>query len=87
MVTAAVFDVDNTLIRGSSLFYFAAYAVRRRLIGPRHVLRCWLDEIRYETGRGEAAGMGPLVAERALGLAAGLRQDAMRVLVDEFLDR
>lgn len=35
----AFFDVDNTLLRGASIFHIAKAARRQRLIGIRDILR------------------------------------------------
>jgi HAD superfamily hydrolase (TIGR01490 family) len=72
--SAAIFDLDNTLVRGSSLFHFGTAMVRRGMVSPFDVLRFVGAEASYVRRRSERAGMPSTVAERTLGLVAGRRQ-------------
>jgi HAD superfamily hydrolase (TIGR01490 family) len=84
---AAVFDLDNTLVHGSSLFHFATFMARRRALRFGMVARFALDETLYARGRGESARAPMRAAEAALGLVCGLPQVAMAALADEFVNR
>ncbi len=83
---AAVFDLDNTLVRGSSLFHFGKEMVRRRRLRARHVIRFAGAEARYVLRRGEPAGIASTVADRTLALVAGMRQDDLLDLAVEFAE-
>jgi len=85
MSAAAVFDLDNTLVEGSSLFHFGKEMVRRRFIGPIAVLRYARAEFSYVRNRAEVEGMPALVAERVLGMVAGRQQDELSALADDFV--
>jgi HAD superfamily hydrolase (TIGR01490 family) len=87
MVTAAaVFDLDNTLVRGSSLFHFGVEMVRQRRLSLRHVLRYAAAEASYVRRRGEPTGIAPTIAERTLSLVAGMSQEALLDLAVEFAE-
>lgn len=87
MAIAAVFDLDNTLVEGSSLFHFGKEMVRRRFIGPRTVLHYARAEFAYVRNRAERDGMPADVASRVLGMVAGRRQDDLVGLADDFVAR
>lgn len=86
-VKAAVFDLDNTLVRGSSLFHFGVQMARRRRVPARHVLRFAWAEAAYVLGRTEPEGIGGTVAERTLAIVAGMRQVDLLDLADDFAER
>lgn len=83
---AAVFDLDNTLVRGSSLFHFGREMVRRRRLKARHVLRFTGAEAGYVLRRGEPTGISSTVADRTLALVAGMRQADLLDLAVEFAE-
>ena len=85
MAIAAVFDLDNTIVEGSSLFHFGKEMVRRRFIGPRTVLHYARAEFAYVRNRGERDGMPADVASRVLGMVAGRRQEDLIGLADDFV--
>lgn len=85
MSAAAVFDLDNTLVEGSSLFHFGKEMMRRRFIGPATILRFARAEFSYVRNRSEVEGMPAVVAERVLGMVAGRRQDELSALADDFV--
>lgn len=80
-----MFDLDNTLVRGSTLFHFGVHLARRRMIPLRHVVRFAAAETSYVWRRSEPVGVAGDAAERALGLVAGARQDRLLDLVEEFV--
>ena len=83
---AAVFDLDNTLVRGSTLFHFGVFLARRRVVPARHVLRYGLTELVYVRGRSEPRGAATTATARALALAAGMRQAQVLDLAEEFVE-
>lgn len=85
MAIAAVFDLDNTLVEGSSLFHFGKEMVRRRFIGPRTVVRYARAEFTYVRNRSERDGMPADVASRVLGMVEGRQQQDLIGLADDFV--
>jgi len=81
---AAVFDLDNTLVRGSTLFHFGVDLVRRGRLPARHVVRYALAEASYVIRRSEPTGVAADAAARALGLVTGARQDDVLALAERF---
>ena len=84
VVRAAVFDLDNTLVRGSTLFHFGVDLVRRRRLSARHVARYAVAEVSYVMRRSEPGGIAADAAARALGLVAGSRQDDVLAQAERF---
>lgn len=87
MTRAAVFDLDNTLVRGSALFHFGAYAARRGAVSPLEILRFAAAEVRLVRGRGEPVDVSSGIAERALGLVAGRERVELVRVARQFVDR
>jgi HAD superfamily hydrolase (TIGR01490 family) len=91
-VTAvAIVDLDNTLIRGSYLFHFGAFLVRRRLLSPAPLLPFLWDEFRFVRDRDERTGIPQRVTEAVLGATRGREQAELvglcRRFVEESIDR
>lgn len=68
---AAFFDLDNTLVRGSSLFHTGRALVRTGLVTRRDLLRFALSEFRYVRTRTEISGGAQGIADRLLHLIEG----------------
>jgi HAD superfamily hydrolase (TIGR01490 family) len=66
----AFFDVDNTLMRGTSLFHLGTEAWARRIIGFREIARFAWHQRRF-ISVGENQNHLDGARDRALGLAAG----------------
>jgi HAD superfamily hydrolase (TIGR01490 family) len=66
----AFFDVDNTLMRGTSLFHVGVEAWRRKVIGWRDVLPFAWHQMRFIRKGENTAHLGS-AQERALGLVGG----------------
>lgn len=77
---AAFFDLDNTLLRGSSSFLFGKAAFDRKFLGRRDIYRFAWQQFRF-IRRGESAGMMNHIEDRALGLVAGHRADELAQMV------
>lgn len=73
-MSAAIFDLDNTLIRGSSLFHFGIALARRRELPLRSLLRFSAAEFRFAALRSESGVVRERVVESALSLVRGRRQ-------------
>lgn len=87
MTRAAVFDLDNTLVRGSALFHFGAFAAWRGAVSPVQILRFGAAEARLVRGGGEPTDVSSSIAERALGLVAGRDQAEVVRLTRRFAER
>src|SRR5215469_16947855 len=44
---AAFFDVDNTLMRGASIYHFARGLAARKMFGPRDLGRLFLTQLAF----------------------------------------
>jgi HAD superfamily hydrolase (TIGR01490 family) len=79
-VEAAFFDLDKTLLPGSSLFPLAREMYRQRYFGLRDIARLATDQIRYRLVGSEAEG--PMERARAASLEAirgRLREEVVAV--------
>lgn len=77
----AFFDVDNTLMRGTSLFHLGREAWSRKIIGWRDISVFALQQ-RHFISKGENVEHLASAKERGLGLAAGRSQADVRQLAD-----
>lgn len=81
----AFFDVDNTLMRGTSLFHLGREAWARKIIGWRDIsVFAWHQ--RHFISKGENDEHLASAKERALGLAEGNSQADIRKLADHIWD-
>ena len=78
----ALFDVDNTLMRGTSLFQLGREAWRRKLIRGRDIAVFGWQQLRFIMV-GENNRHLDAARERALGLAAGASESAVLEIADE----
>jgi len=85
MAGAAIFDLDNTLVRGSSLFHFGVYLSRVGVINPMHVMRHLGRELAYVRQGGEKSGVPGDLARRLLMLVRGRSQSALRAHAEAFV--
>lgn len=80
VTTAAFFDLDNTVVRGSSLFPFATALLRRRQVGLLDLARfSWLNA-KFIVTRTESGQARDLVMTKALSLVAGQRESDVMAL-------
>jgi len=84
MYRAAFFDLDNTLVRGSSLFHFGRFIVSRGFIPRRELVRFAKAEAQLAIRRTEPEGGPQAIAERVLGLARGRHAEELVGLSREF---
>jgi HAD superfamily hydrolase (TIGR01490 family) len=84
-VAAAFFDVDNTIVRGASLFYLARGMYRRRMFRFRDILRSAWQELSFVV-RGENLGHVADAQQRALELVAGRSVAELTALGEEIYD-
>lgn len=82
----AFFDVDNTLMRGASIYHIGGGAYRRGYVGVRDLLRFAWQQSRF-IAVGENLRHVEGLRERALTLAAGIRETEVVELAEEIFDR
>lgn len=91
MRSAAFFDLDNTVIRGSSLFHFARRLVGQGFLSRRELARFALREFKYVWSKTESKSTTRFVSDRALNFVAGYSASEMASLCDrvvsDFLDQ
>jgi HAD superfamily hydrolase (TIGR01490 family) len=84
-IEAAFFDVDNTILRGSSSFLFGKAAFKRKFFSRKDFVNFAWHQARF-IARGETAKTMNEIKDRALGLIAGHRVEELSVLTDEVYD-
>lgn len=82
----AFFDVDNTLMRGASVYYVGREAFRRGLISGRDIALFAWHQFRF-LAVGENREHLATAKDRALGLASGHTEDAMTQLAEDIYDK
>lgn len=82
---AAFFDVDNTLVRGASLYSLARKLHERRFFHFREILWFALKQLRF-AARGEHLGDIHLVRDRALMLVKGISVADIEEIGNEIYD-
>ncbi|SDS56025.1 HAD-IB family hydrolase [Corynebacterium timonense] len=84
---AAFFDVDNTLIQGSSLVLLAAGLARHRFITLRELLPALVKQLRFRLSGSENHDDIASGREHALSLVKGKSVDELRDLCAEIVDQ
>ncbi len=82
----AFFDVDNTLMRGASVYYVGREAFRRGFISWRDIALFAWHQFRF-LAVGENRNHLATAKERALGLASGYTEAGLTDLAEEIYDR
>jgi HAD superfamily hydrolase (TIGR01490 family) len=82
---AAFFDVDNTLMRGASIYHFARGLAARKMFGPRDLARLSLSQVAFRL-LGENSEHIDAAKEAALAFVAGQRVDDVVRLGEEIYD-
>ena len=72
---AAFFDVDNTLMRGASIYHFARGLAARKMFGPRDLLRLTWGQLAFRLRGAENADHIDAAREAALAFVAGHKVD------------
>ena len=85
MTNAAFFDLDNTVVRGSSLLPFAWQLVRSGRVSSSEMFRFASMNARFVRTRTESASGRDYVLRRALALAAGQEVAHVQRLCDEIV--
>jgi len=84
-IEAAFFDVDNTIIRGSSSFLFGKAAFKRGFFTRKDVWRFAWHQSRF-IAKGETQDMVTTIKDQALALIAGHKAADLEALTDEVYD-
>lgn len=82
---AAFFDVDNTVMRGASLFHLARGMRRRKLLSYSELVRFGLEQLRF-VSKGEHVINLDRIRERALSFVAGYTVPEIRRIGEEVYD-
>lgn len=83
---AAFFDVDNTLMQGASIYYFARGLAARKMFGPLDLVRLTWGQVSYRVRGAENTGHIEAVREAALAFVAGHRVADIVRLGEEIYD-
>lgn len=84
-MAAAFFDVDNTLVRGSTSFYYAKVAIKQGIFKRSTIWRFGIEQLRF-IWRGENNERLSDIKDRALGLVRGQSESAMMGLMQRVYD-
>ncbi len=87
MTTAAFFDLDNTVVRGSSLFPLAWHLVRSGRISTTEMFRFTSMNARFVRTRTESASSRDYVLSRALALVAGQKVEDVQAICNYIVPR
>ena len=82
----AFFDVDNTLMRGASIYYFARGLAARKMFGPMDLARMAWGQACYRMRGAENADHIDAAREAALTFVAGHRVSDIVSLCEEIYD-
>jgi HAD superfamily hydrolase (TIGR01490 family) len=83
---AAFFDVDNTLMRGASIYYFARGLAARKMFGPRELTRLAWGQFAFRLRGTENAGHIDAARQAALAFVAGHRVTDIVFLGEQIYD-
>jgi HAD superfamily hydrolase (TIGR01490 family) len=83
---AAFFDVDNTLLRGASLFHVARGMYRRHFFTRRQITRFARQQLRFRMVGREETDVIAAVQAAALAFVAGHRVEELVTLGEEIFD-
>lgn len=83
---AAFFDIDNTLVRGASLFHLARGLAARKFFTVRDVRRFAWKQAKYRLAGSEDLDDMASAVEAALSFVAGHTVEEVRSLGDEIFD-
>jgi len=84
--SAAFFDVDNTMMQGASIYYFARGLARRDYFTSRDLARFTWKQLRFRLLAAEHRGDLASARTTALAFVAGWPVDELRRLSEEIFD-
>jgi HAD superfamily hydrolase (TIGR01490 family) len=82
----AFFDVDNTLMRGASIYYFARGLAARKMFGARDMLKMVIGQLLFRVRGAENADHIDAAREAALAFVAGQKVSDIIALGEEIYD-
>ncbi len=82
----AFFDVDNTLMRGASIYYFARGLAARKMFGARDLARMAWGQVAFRLRGAENTGHIDAAREAALAFVAGHKVADIVSLSEEIFD-
>jgi HAD superfamily hydrolase (TIGR01490 family) len=82
----AFFDVDNTLMRGASIYYFAKGLAARKMFGARDMVKMLLGQVMFRLRGAENADHIDAAKQAALAFVAGHKVDDITALGEEIYD-
>lgn len=82
----AFFDVDNTMMRGASIYHFARGLAARKMFGPRDLARMTWGQVTFRMRGAEKSGHIDAARESALAFVAGHQVAEIVALGEEIYD-
>jgi HAD superfamily hydrolase (TIGR01490 family) len=82
----AFFDVDNTLMRGASIYYFAKGLAARKMFGARDMVKMLLGQVVFRLRGAENADHIDAAKQAALAFVAGQKVEDITALGEEIYD-
>lgn len=83
---AAFFDVDNTMLQGASIYWFARGLAARKYVSAGDLLRFAARQLRFRVVATEHRGQMDLARRSALAFVAGWRVADLERLAEEIYD-
>lgn len=83
---AAFFDVDNTMMQGASIYWFARGLAARKYVSAGDLLRFAARQLRFRLIASEHSGHMDIARQSALAFVAGWRVADMQRLAEEIYD-
>jgi HAD superfamily hydrolase (TIGR01490 family) len=83
---AAFFDVDNTIMRGASIFHFARGLAARKMFKPRDMASLLWGQVAFRVRGAENSGHIDAAREAALAFVAGHKVEDIVRLGEEIYD-
>jgi len=84
--SGAFFDVDNTLMRGASIYYFARGLASRKMFGTRDLAKMIIGQLIFRTHGAEHTGHIDAARDAALAFVAGHKVSDIAALGEEIYD-
>jgi len=86
LAAGAFFDVDNTIMRGASIYHFARGLAARKMFGPRDMAAMVWGQLAFRLRGAENAGHIDAARQAALAFVAGHRVEDIVRLGEEIYD-
>jgi HAD superfamily hydrolase (TIGR01490 family) len=86
VAAAAFFDVDNTVVRGASIFYLARGLARRKLLSTRDIASFAWKQLKFQVAGAEDIEDVHSIRESALSFIAGHRVSELSEVAEEIFE-